>query len=307
MKGMRCVVSPLFNYMPYSTIIKLNFMGNESSENTTTSSTGVAIFSPWATQCTLQYCVQDLHTYVLNGQLAQNITGSFFNNSVVPIREALNKGMSIPLEIESPTDNQTYTVGMGALLGMQPYFSDLFRNGSAIRQPTSSLSRTEDSIVVNLTVGISSGETFFDTDIIQAFYWFYYEYPSGLDMLTFELATSMTNAFRESPGNGTIAVTGQSFEIASFVHMRWGWITLPAIVVAVTGVFLGLAMWRSRSTRTSVWKSSAIAMLFHGLDGKTRTEGMRSRRLREVRVRLGDEGLGKDGEGGEEGGRLLRM
>jgi hypothetical protein len=222
MKGMRCVVSPLFNCMPYSTIIKLNFMGNESSENTTTSSTGVAIFSPWATQCTLQYCVQDLHTYVLNGQLAQNITGSFFNNSVVPIREALNKDMSIPLEIESPTDNQTYTVGMGALLGMQQYFSDLFRNGSAIRQPTSSLSRIEDSIVVNLTVGISSGETFFGTDIIQAFYWFYYEYPSGLDMLTSELATSMTNAFRESPGNGTIAVTGQSFEIASFVHIRWG-------------------------------------------------------------------------------------
>ena len=293
--------------MPYSTIIKLNFMGNESSANTTTSSTGLAMLNPWATQCTLQYCVQDLHTYVLNGQLAQNVTGSFFNNSVVPIGEALSKGMSIPLEIESPTNNQTYTVGMGALLGMQQYFSDLFRNGSAIRQPTSSLSRTENSIVVNLTVGISSGETFFDTDIIQAFYWFYYEYPSGLDMLTSELATSMTNAFRESPGNGTIAVTGQSFEMASFVHIRWGWITLPAIVVAMTGVFLGLAMWRSRRTRTSVWKSSAIAMLFHGLDGKTRAEAMRSRRLREVRVRLGDEGLGKDGEGGEEGGRLLRM
>lgn len=126
-------------------------------------------------------------------------------------------------------------------------------------------------------------------------------------MLASELAASMTNAFRESPGNGTIAVIGQSFEMASFVHIRWGWITLPAIVVAMTGVFLGLAMWRSRSTRTSVWKSSAIAMLFHGLDGKARAEAMRSRRLREVRVRLGDKGLEKDGEGGEEGGRLLRI
>jgi len=75
----------------------------------------------------------------------------------------------------------------------------------------------------------------------------------------------------------------------------------------MTGVFLGLAMWRSRSTRTSVWKSSAIAMLFHRLDGKARAEAMRSRRLREVRVRLGDKGLEKDGEGEEEGGRLLRI
>jgi hypothetical protein len=294
--------------MPYSTIMKLNFMGTEAQNpNTTTLFTGSGVPHPWATQCTLQYCVQDLHTYVVNGQLGQNITGSHFNHSVIPVREALNKSINTPLEIESPADNQTYTVGMGALLGIQQYFSDLFRNGSATRQSISALSRTENTIIVNLTVGVSSGETFFDTDIVQAFYWFYYEYPSGLAMLTSELAATMTNAFRESPGNGTIAVTGQSFEMASFVHIRWGWIALPAIVVAMTGVFLGLAMWTSRSTRTRLWKSSAIAMLFHGLDGETRAEAMRSRSLREVRVRLGDEGLGKDGEGGEDGGRLLRI
>lgn len=102
---------------------------------------------------------------------------------------------------------------------------------------------------------------------MQAFYWFYYEYLTGLDMLTSELAATMANAFRESPGNGTLAVTGQSSEMASFVHIRWGWIALLAMVVALTGVFWGLAMRRTR-TRTGLWKSSAIAMLFHGLDGK---------------------------------------
>jgi hypothetical protein len=94
--------------------------------------------------------------------------------------------------------------------------------------------------------------------------------------------------------------------MASLVHIRWGWITLPAIVVAMTGVFLGLAMMRSRSARTKLWKSSAIAMLFHGLDGKARAEAMESGSLREIKVRLGDEGLGKGGNDGE-GGKLLRI
>jgi hypothetical protein len=290
--------------MPYSTIMKLSFMGTEAQNpNTTTPFRGSGGASPWATQCTLQYCVQDLHAYVVDGQLGQNITRSHFNYTVVPIREALNERIDTPLEIESPADNETYTVGMGALLGLQQYFSDLFRNGSATRPPTPALSRTENTIIVNLTVGVSSGETFFDTNIIQAFYWFYYEYPSGLAMVTSKLAAAMTDAFRESPGNGTKVVIGQSFEMASFVHIRWGWIALPAIVVAMTGVFLGLAMWRSRSTRTRLWKSSAIATLFYGLDGKTRAEAMRSGDLKQFRVKLGDEGLGMDGEGGKvEGG-----
>ena len=190
---------------------------------------------------------------------------------------------------------------------MQQYFSDVFRNGSATRESATSLTKTENTIIVNLTVGVSSGETFFDTDIVQAFYWFYYEYPAGLDMLTSELAATMTNAFRESPGNGTVAVKGASFDVASFVHIRWGWITLPVVVVFLTGVFLGLAIMRSWRTRTRLWKSSALAMLFHGLDGKARAEAMRSGSLREIRVRLGDEGLGKEGDGGEEGGTLLRI
>jgi len=136
-------------------------------------------------------------------------------------------------------------------------------------------------------------------------------------MLTSELAATMTSAFRESPGNGTLAVTGQNFEMASFIHIRWGRMALPAMVVALTGVFLGLAMLRSRRTRTGLWKSRAIAMLFHGLDGKARAGAMRSGSLREVKVQLGGEGLGKEGEGvgggsstglkeEDEGDRLLR-
>jgi hypothetical protein len=293
--------------MPYSTIMQLVFMGTEAQNSST--STSSSSQSPWSTQCTLEYCVQDLHSSVLNGQLATSVTNTHRNTSVVPITSALKNGINTPLYIvpitttnsSSNHHNQTYQVGMGALLGMQQWFSDLFRNGSANRESASQLSKMENNIIVNLTVGVSSGETYFDTDIVQAFYWFYYQYPAGLAMLTSELATTMTNAFRAS--GGAVPVSGQAYELSPFVHIRWGWITLPVLVILMTGAFLGASMVRSRKTRTKLWKSSALAMLFHGLDKETRKRALGSGDLSVVKVRLNDSAYGP-GEG--DGARLLR-
>ena len=111
----------------------------------------------------------------------------------------------------------------------------------------------------------------------------------------------MTNAMRASGGG--VPVLGTAYEMSTYVHIRWGWIALPAIVVLMTGAFLAAAMLRSRTTRTKLWKSSALAMLFHGLDVDTRKMALDSDSLREVKVRLDDEGGNSRGEGG----RLLRI
>lgn len=144
-------------------------------------------------------------------------------------------------------------------------------------------------------------QTSFTSDVTQGFYWFYYEYPTGLPDLNDGLAKTMTNAIRASGGG--VPVIGTALEMSTFVHIRWGWIALPAVVVLMTGAFLGAAMWRSRSTRTKLWKSSALAMLFHGLDGDTRKRALDSDSLRFVKVRLDDEGSGPHADGG----RLLRI
>ncbi|KAK7749901.1 hypothetical protein SLS53_000483 [Cytospora paraplurivora] len=46
---------------------------------------------------------------------------------------------------------------------------------------------------------------FFDTDIVQEFYWNYYEYPTGLDMLMSDLGISLTVAFRSLCGQEPVA------------------------------------------------------------------------------------------------------
>jgi hypothetical protein len=144
-------------------------------------------------------------------------------------------------------------------------------------------------------------QTSFTSDVVQGFYWFYYEYPTGLPDLSDGLAKTMTNAMRAS--GGAVPVLGTAYERSTYVHIRWGWIALPAIVVLMTGAFLAAAMLRSRTTRTKLWKSSALAMLFHGLDVDTRKMALDSDSLREVKVRLDDERGSSQGERGH----LLRI
>lgn len=287
--GMTSQTSSPSGSMPYTDIIKLTFMGTEAQDVSVQSTSEQS--SPWATQCTLQYCVQTLTTSVHNGVTIQNITATTTNTSVVDITTAFKTGKNVP-GIITTSDNATYPIGMGAMLAVQQWFSDIFHNGSASRS-SDKYPRTQPSnIIVNLTVGVSSGETFFDTDMVQAFYWYYYEYPSGLARLTSELAQSMTNSFRAS--GGAVPVLGAAFESESFVFVRWGWIGLPVAVVGFTALFLGAAIWSSRRSGLRLWKSSAVAMLYHGLDGETKRGCRESGSLKGVLVRLDDE----MGEGG---------
>lgn len=141
--------------MSYSTIVKLTFMGTEAQNKETTNQlTGSGIVQPWAEQCTLQYCVQDMHTYVTNGRLGQNVTATYFNNTVISINDTLGAGEDTPLYITSKLKNETFTVGGSVMLGIQQWFSELFKTGSATRED---ISKTETNVVVNLTVGVSSG------------------------------------------------------------------------------------------------------------------------------------------------------
>lgn len=141
--------------MSYATIMKLTFMGTEAQNKETTNQlTGSGVVQPWAQQCSLQYCVQDLHTYVTNGQLAQNVTATYFNTSVLSINETLSAGNDTPLYITSKLRNETFNVGGYVMLGVQQWFSELFETGSATRED---IIKTESNVVVNLTVGVSSG------------------------------------------------------------------------------------------------------------------------------------------------------
>lgn len=278
--------------MPHSTIMKLVFLGTEAKDGE------AGELKPWAQQCSLSVCLQTLDAAVANGVLSENVTNSVVNQTVVD----MTKGDTSQDYAAYVTggDGETYNVGMEALLSMRGWFSSLFSAGRAVRT-TSDTERTitDNSVVVNLTVGISSGVTFFDSDIVTAFYWNYYEYQDadGVDMLVSDMATSMTVAFRSFMG--AVPVSGRAISMESFVHVRWGFAVLPIVVVVATVLFLMAAIYRTRQSNTKALKSSALAMLFHGLDedirsqfGSVRNLHDKKRQARVVKVQL-DESDGK--------------
>jgi hypothetical protein len=282
--SMTSFIPSAYGDMPHSTLIRIIFMGTELHDVPDA-------VNVWAKQCSLQTCVQTLSSSVVNGTLKEDIAHTTTNQTVVD--------MSSP-DSESEYDvyikgtDDSYLLGMGALLSIRGWFGSIFTNGSATRTTTDftrSVTDADRAVVVNLTVGISSGETFFDTDIVTAFYWNYYEYADGLNMLMNDLAVSMTTAFRGF--TGAAPVEGKSMSMESYVHVRWGFAILPVAIVLATGLFLVVAMVLTRRSQTELWKSSALAMLFHGLDRDARAMfdledslGQKKRQAKHVRVRL---------------------
>ncbi|KAI8627981.1 hypothetical protein F5Y19DRAFT_439134 [Xylariaceae sp. FL1651] len=274
--------------MPHSTIMKLIFMGTEAYNGTAGET------KPWARQCTLSACLKTLESSVLNGVLDEKVAGSFVNNTVVDISNA-NSGQDYNVYVMG-SNGSVYILSIDAMLSMRGWFSSLFATGSAIRNAADfNRTITDNTVAVNLTVGISSGETFFDSDIVTAFYWNYYEYANGLDMLMSDMATSMTVAFRSF--SGAVPVSGYSISVESYVHVRWGFAVLPGVVVASTALFLAAAIYRTKRTHTKLWKSSALAMLFHGLDDNIREQFGRGgslndkkRQAKNVKVQLDESG-----------------
>lgn len=283
--GMTSFIPSAYGDMPHSTMIRIIFLGTELHDVPDK-------VSPWAVQCGLQTCVNTLSSTVVNGTLQENITHTVLNHTVVDMS---SPGPDSDYGVYITGDSGTpFLLSMGALLSIRGWFSAIFTNGSATRATndfTRSITDPDRAVVVNLTVGISSGETFFDSDIVTAFYWNYYEYSEGLDMLMSDLAVSMTTAFRGFIG--AVPVHGKSLAVESYVSVRWGFAVLPIVAILLTLLFLIASMVLTRTSSTRLWKSSALVSLFHGLDQDTKdrfiaTDGLgeRKKQAKTVRVRL---------------------
>lgn len=87
---------------------------------------------------------------------------------------------------------------------------------------------------------------------------------------TFEnISDSMTNFFRENgftnfsnPAEGTV------LRDQTFLSVRWGWLAFPTTLVILTSIFfIGIIVdTRPTGGRAEIWKSSPLALLFHGLE-----------------------------------------
>lgn len=87
-----------------------------------------------------------------------------------------------------------------------------------------------------------------------------------------ELASSMTTAIRNWGATELNWVEGKVYKMETCVAVNWGWVIVPASLVLAAIEFLLLTIWASpsRKTQQGPWKSSSLAVLFHGLDSGVR-------------------------------------
>ncbi|KAF1975141.1 hypothetical protein BU23DRAFT_566731 [Bimuria novae-zelandiae CBS 107.79] len=170
---MTSLILSAYGDMPHSTMIRIIFMGTELHDVPDA-------LNIWAKQCSLEACVKTLSSSVVNGTLQENTTHSMMNHTVVDISSPDSES-DYNANLKGESDD-CYMLGMGALLSIRGWLSSIFTNESATRTTTDftrSITDPGHAVVVSLTVGISSGETFFGIDIVTAFYWNYYEYADG--------------------------------------------------------------------------------------------------------------------------------
>ncbi|KAI1405901.1 hypothetical protein F4819DRAFT_482049 [Hypoxylon fuscum] len=83
-----------------------------------------------------------------------------------------------------------------------------------------------------------------------------------------QLADTLTLYVRTNGNqNHSTPAYGQVIQNAVCIRVNWAWITLPAVLAVATVVFFGLTVvhvWRSGGP---VWKSSPLALVFHGPGG----------------------------------------
>lgn len=278
--------------MPHSTILRLIFMGTEAAGGPPGNN------NPWAQQCSLSACLQTVNATVTIGALSENVTHSFVNQTVVDTTtQPAGADLGVYVSDKNATSPSTaYLLGQDSMLSLRGWFTSVFAAGGATRTTNNSTMTINDrTVAVNLTVGISNGTTFFDSDIVTAFYWNYYEYPkgseNGIAMLMADVATSVTVAFRSLWG--AEPVHGAAVSTESYIHVRWGFLVLPVLIVLGADLFLVGAIYQTQKTRTRPLKSSALAMLFHGLEDDTRarfgsTDSLqeKKRQARTVHVQL---------------------
>ena len=83
---------------------------------------------------------------------------------------------------------------------------------------------------------------------------------SNISLTMNNIATAMTKYYRDSV-NDTVAY-GQVGEIESYIHVRWAWITVPALLVVIGIVFLMQVIFETRRQGARIWKTSELPVLF---------------------------------------------
>lgn len=192
-----------------------------------------------AWECALFYCVNAYSASVVDGVLDQRIEKSWLNNSA-------SHGQSSDL-IFSPPDSLNHVLANASVFRVAALAADALN------------SFMSESFTGSGGINVSTTGSTFSSDIVHGLY-DAVNYSAAIE----NLAISMTNNIRQQDDSEAGSVNGQAQQTETYVHVRWAWFAYPvAVLVFSLILLLGIIIGTSRCD-VRVWKSSNLALLFHG-------------------------------------------
>lgn len=84
------------------------------------------------------------------------------------------------------------------------------------------------------------------------------------------LENAMTSIIRQHGSTPSVEYAqGTCYGLHTCIKVEWAWLALPSVLIILAIVFLLVTICKTRSSNTT-WKSSALALLIHGLDARSR-------------------------------------
>lgn len=190
-----------------------------------------------AIECSIFYCVGKYAATVTEGVVSQQRLASWRNDSARPT-DSSDLILRPPDDFTNQPDQTIiFNVSHVAAAAINSFMTRKFTGAG----------------------GVNNSGSVFSSDIVQALY-----DTSNLTKRIDNLATSMTNNIREQDDHVSGPAHGIAWTEETYVHVRWGWFAFPATIVLISTCFLLGTILETSYRDILIWKSSNLALLFHG-------------------------------------------
>ena len=192
-----------------------------------------------AWECALYYCVNEYTATATDGSFSQRIQRSWRNDSASYTRRG-NLVYNPPASIINITANSSaFYVGNDAAKALNTFMSNAFTGSGSTNN--------------------SESNPAFSSDIIHALY-----EAGSLSERVDNLAVSMSNNIRQQNDTGSAPFSGTALKTQTYIQVRWAWFAYPGALLALSLISLAATILETWYRKVNVWKSSSLALLFHG-------------------------------------------
>ena len=197
-----------------------------------------------ASECALVACVKTYNVSIAHGMPHETVISEWYNDTLAGKYAAGFPGGELPPLYLKPPDITNGSNFEGPFCLSGPDQKDI---------GLSLAGKLKGMITVSNVSGVAVGDP----------RWLYTS-TGNITHVVENIALSLTAAL-QGTANGE-PVFGENSTLEQYVHIRWAWLALPILLALLSLLFLLLTIYTTKQNRVSIWKSSTLVLLYHGLE-----------------------------------------